>query len=342
MLTRICESRKLAALSSDGARLLYTWLIPNVDIKGRFSGDPLIVNSRIFTRLGKSINTVEKYLEDLTEVGLIIRYSANDDIYLQIPDFEDKQPSLRTDRESPSVIPDPPDDVQTPQKSYFKKATIPIDLVRKVSERDKNVCQMCGKVGIEDAHFKHYVVENERDGGGRKIAFEIDHIIPEYLGGETTLDNLRLVCRKCNRQKGFQATPAQLQQNSGADPLKVKVKVKVKIKEKETYSTEFISFWTAYPLKKGKLAAWRSWERLNPPLKETLDVIERYKRSEDWKKEGGRFIPHPATFLNGGRWEDEPGEREMTTAEVIARYDADEAKRAQIRLESRQNEHNRS
>jgi len=93
-------------------------------------------------------------------------------------------------------------------------------------------------------------------------------------------------------------------------------------KKKETYSVEFLSFWTAYPRKIGKLNAWKSWIKLKPPLKETLDVVERYKQSEGWKKEEGRYIPHPATFLNGGRWEDEPGEAELTDDEKVARYDA--------------------
>ena len=30
--------------------------------------------------------------------------------------------------------------------------------------------------------------------------------------------------------------------------------------------------------------------------------------SDEWKRDGGRFIPHPATWLNGKRWEDEVSE----------------------------------
>ncbi len=29
-------------------------------------------------------------------------------------------------------------------------------------------------------------------------------------------------------------------------------------------------------------------------------------RSEQWRKDGGRYIPHPTTWLNQTRWEDEP------------------------------------
>ena len=36
-----------------------------------------------------------------------------------------------------------------------------------------------------------------------------------------------------------------------------------------------------------------------------LDAITTWKRSEQWTKDGGQFIPNPTTWLNGRRWEDE-------------------------------------
>jgi hypothetical protein len=36
-----------------------------------------------------------------------------------------------------------------------------------------------------------------------------------------------------------------------------------------------------------------------------LAVLEMWRNSGDWRKEGGRYIPHPATWLNRGGWEDE-------------------------------------
>lgn len=35
------------------------------------------------------------------------------------------------------------------------------------------------------------------------VSFEVDHIIPQFRGGETKLDNLVLACRSCNRSKGI-------------------------------------------------------------------------------------------------------------------------------------------
>jgi 5-methylcytosine-specific restriction endonuclease McrA len=38
------------------------------------------------------------------------------------------------------------------------------------------------------------------------IAFEIDHIIPQSVGGKTSLDNLCLSCPTCNRHKAARLT----------------------------------------------------------------------------------------------------------------------------------------
>ena len=69
----------------------------------------------------------------------------------------------------------------------------------------------------------------------------------------------------------------------------------------------FEKFWTAYPKKRNKGSA-EKWFNKNNPTIELVDFmikqIERSKDTEDWKKENGKFIPYPASWLNGKRWED--------------------------------------
>lgn len=107
ILKRICQSKKLADLKTDGARLLYTWLIPSLDINGCFSGDPDVIKGQIFTRLKKSAKIIGSYLEDLATVGLIVWYESGGDQFLQVPDFAEKQPSLNPSKEAESTIPTP-------------------------------------------------------------------------------------------------------------------------------------------------------------------------------------------------------------------------------------------
>lgn len=71
----------------------------------------------------------------------------------------------------------------------------------------------------------------------------------------------------------------------------------------------FEQFWAAYPKKRSKECARRAWKRLDPdlPLCRIMSAaLERDKSSHDWQREGGKYIPYPATWLNGHRWEDEP------------------------------------
>ena len=70
----------------------------------------------------------------------------------------------------------------------------------------------------------------------------------------------------------------------------------------------FAKFWKLYPVKKGKAKAEAAWSK----LKITDDLftlitqgLARQVVCHDWTKEGGQYIPHPTTWLNGKRWEDE-------------------------------------
>jgi len=69
----------------------------------------------------------------------------------------------------------------------------------------------------------------------------------------------------------------------------------------------FATFWHAFPNKKAKADALKAWSKLKPDdllQASILKAIESQRQGEEWRKEGGRFIPHPATWINGRRWED--------------------------------------
>lgn len=40
-------------------------------------------------------------------------------------------------------------------------------------------------------------------------------------------------------------------------------------------------------------------------MKAVLEAIAANKAGHDWQKDGGQYIPHPATWLNASGWEDE-------------------------------------
>lgn len=70
----------------------------------------------------------------------------------------------------------------------------------------------------------------------------------------------------------------------------------------------FAAFWAAYPKKAGKADALKAWNKLAPDvvLQEQMGkALEVQKQSQQWRKDGGQYIPMPSTWLNGKRWEDE-------------------------------------
>jgi hypothetical protein len=70
----------------------------------------------------------------------------------------------------------------------------------------------------------------------------------------------------------------------------------------------FEMFWKAYPKKINKQGAKKSFAKIKVDeqlFNLMLKAIEREKNSEQWKREQGRFIPHPTTWLNQRRWEAE-------------------------------------
>lgn len=70
----------------------------------------------------------------------------------------------------------------------------------------------------------------------------------------------------------------------------------------------FPDFWKAYPRRIKKADAKRAWARkkLNAIADKILEHLSaRVTSDEQWLAEGGKFIPYPASWLNGDGWDDE-------------------------------------
>ena len=86
----------------------------------------------------------------------------------------------------------------------------------------------------------------------------------------------------------------------------------------------FEIFWQAYPRKVSKQPAKRKFIILMRELDEAgaskllermLSAIATQSRSSQWQ-EGERYIPHPTTWLNQGRWEDEGVAPQRSQADI--------------------------
>ena len=69
----------------------------------------------------------------------------------------------------------------------------------------------------------------------------------------------------------------------------------------------FERFYKLYPRKQKRPAAERAWKKLDlsSELQELLiEALAEHCKQVDWIKEGGQYIPLPASWLNDRRWED--------------------------------------
>ena len=69
---------------------------------------------------------------------------------------------------------------------------------------------------------------------------------------------------------------------------------------------DFESFWKSYPRKDSKTQAKKAFAKVDVPLDRLLQAVEVQKQTEQWRRDGGQFIPYASTWLNQRRWEDEP------------------------------------
>lgn len=80
------------------------------------------------------------------------------------------------------------------------------------------------------------------------------------------------------------------------------------ISKEEHIELLFKEFWSAYPRKDDKKRAWlkfKSIKNLKEVFPDIMADVENKKKSEQWNKNGGQFIPMPSTYLNNERWNDE-------------------------------------
>jgi hypothetical protein len=116
------------------------------------------------------------------------------------------------------------------------------------------------------------------------------------------INNLQLV------EDGLGTGRGQVADTSN-DPIILKPKSKGKRLSRASLETEaFTRFYDVYPKQKNRTGAMKEWNKLKPSpelVEVIMTAIDVASASDDWKREGGRYIPHPSKWLNGKRWEDQ-------------------------------------
>ncbi|MGH3433096.1 MAG: helix-turn-helix domain-containing protein [Thermocrispum sp.] len=75
---------------------------------------------------------------------------------------------------------------------------------------------------------------------------------------------------------------------------------------------DFDAFWASYPRRKARQAARTAWDRaLKAGAEPSALVAAAQRYAAQRAGEDPKYTPHPATWLNQGRWQDEPDSRPL-------------------------------
>jgi hypothetical protein len=97
--------------------------------------------------------------------------------------------------------------------------------------------------------------------------------------------------------------------------------------DKDIKESRFARFWSVYPRRVAKPNARKAFDKLNPDdglLETMIRAIEQQKRSDQWTRDNGQYIPHPATWINQRRWEDETPVASQKPSRTVNAQDYDQ------------------
>jgi len=78
------------------------------------------------------------------------------------------------------------------------------------------------------------------------------------------------------------------------------------------FSPNFLAFWNAYPTvrRQEKQKCWKRWESdmldREKPFSLLMEALNRWKRCDQWTREGGRFVCNPYRWLLNRMYGEEP------------------------------------
>lgn len=80
------------------------------------------------------------------------------------------------------------------------------------------------------------------------------------------------------------------------------------VPDAQSRSDYFDRFWKLYPKKKSKADAEKAWSKVKMNDEFFTSIIQALSAqcsSQDWTKDGGKYVPLAGTWIRGKRWEDE-------------------------------------
>lgn len=251
------------------SRLLFIGLWCYSDRRGRFKWSPKKIKASIFPYDNVDIDTC---LSELLNQQLILKYEVSSVQYGSIPNFETHQRPHNNEVESiiPSFCESIVNENTTNDQPNYEKLSTLVESTFNLGEKSAQ--------------------PNEK-------VLRSDSLITDILNTEIS-----------SSKKPDDGVEEFFQPKPTANESNPECSAKKKSNLSEPLSISFGIFWTEYPRKISKKSAESAWKRINPQngtVEKILSALKEQKKTEQWQKNNGQFIPHPSTWLNQERWKDE-------------------------------------
>lgn len=155
-----------------------------------------------------------------------------------------------------------------------------------------------------------------KDGkGGHSKATRYTITVPETLAHSATVADAATVADSATRPLADSATRLPLAESA------TRKEERSEQRNGRGAAARFAHFWSAYPKKVARADAEKAFakQKIDDALLERiLLAIADQSRTDEWRCHDGKFVPHPATWLNGHRWEDETGEASPKAHDIFA------------------------
>ena len=279
--SKIWTSEQVGKLS-DKAKLLFIGTITLADDDGRLRGNPAYLRGQIFPyEENLTVTEVLQFRNEIEKNGLIQVYSNEDCEYIQHPKWLEYQ-IIRKDLYKESSLPSRNETVT----SLLRKRTLSKD---KISKDKIGVRKVLTNGGVQEvneykvADLWKMNVDFYEDKGVAPETPPIRKGVARFSQRGST-----------DKAKGIAHGATKEEPILNKNPLK-----------KNTIPFE--DFYSIYPKKLAKKEAEKAWGKLSSEdaEKALADVPIRRAKHSQWLRDDGKYIPYPASYLNGERWNDE-------------------------------------
>ncbi|MFN3354794.1 MAG: hypothetical protein ACK418_02075 [Pseudomonas sp.] len=274
-------------------RLLFIGIWNFCDDGGNHPDSEKTIKARVFPGDEISSSSIRRMLDELSSNGLLAFYEHSGKRYLHVSGWEHQRidkPTFKYPEFLPALVVGKPQPGEAGNGTYQKPG--PVDDV--VDDPSTSIRLPLD----EDSPNPLLGLDPGREGKGNRKGEEQDQ---EHVHRRDAPPDDAMLESQAGANGQEQHAPDQ--------PASADLKPKRDIKPASADPLNgFEQFYRLYPRRQKRPNAESAWRKLKPDaaLRETvLAALARHCLRPDWIKDGGQYIPLPASWLNGRCWEDE-------------------------------------